>query len=874
MMGRVFSHRGLSLPGKWGKGGMHDHPTVDNQLGGGLTESSSESATRIALLPNPILLMDARGMVTEVSAGAASMLGIEQKEMLQGGWLRFFKDAPVITAAISAAAQKNLTAFQFEAELRRGEKASFGFTCVTLSGMPGMFSVTVSEASGGAYIPPTYRGEYDDFLEKTRGDRSMGYWMFDLPGDTIAWSDRAFDVLDPTAPGCQDARVSHHHARSRFHADDRDKLADALTACMEKGERVDCDVRMLRQNDTVRHVVLRGEADGAGKRVFGIFEDITSQVDQEAALRQAHDRLELIQAASHYGVWDWEVGREDMFFSDRLKTMLGFNEPGNLFQVRQILDILHPEDRQAYLLQVRNCIKLGEPVSVEVRVSTSSGGPLWVEIKCALGRGADGQPLRVVGTIANITQQRKTEDELRAARADAMQASDAKSEFVATVSHELRTPLNGIIGMLDLLAQSKLPDDQQPLADTATDSARALLAILDDLLDLSKLGADRLELSPEDFSPKDLAEGVVRLFGPTADKQHVRLTYAGDASLPDAIRADKVRLRQIITNLVGNAVKFTRDGDVTVVLSAEKAENGTQLLRCRVTDTGIGIPAETQQKLFEPYAQGRIEMVSDIRGTGLGLAICKRLAERMGGEIGVDSEPDKGSCFWFTVECEEPAAAGAPLSADGADARGKTETESDTETETGMSSARSAGTPPPAASMDRASMSASDADATHASSENPKGDIAMQDQPEAGERGHLLIAEDNLVNQRVITAMVSRLGYSYDIVPDGAEAVEAARNGGYDVILMDVQMPRIDGVMATRLIREEERDDGTHVPIIAITAHAMRGTREEYLAAGMSDFIPKPISVKSLAVTLQKYAGGTAAPGGDENSTGIAAHSA
>jgi len=838
---------------------MYDH---------GSTNGSDAASGGIAVLPNPILLINQRGMVLDASQGAAGVLRVPREELLQGGWLRFLKDAPSITNQIADAAARGITAFDFEAERRGPDGLRFAFDCVSLPDRSGHFSVTLTEGARERHLPAAYRGTYDRFLEKVDGARAEGFWMLDASHGTVTWSDNPFDLL---RDGEKEAVISEEHARTRFHQEDRPKLIEAVSGCLERGEPVNFHARLVRQEGAIRHVVVRGQKNSDGTKIFGVFTDLTDEINADMVARETADRLSLVQEASKHGVWDWHIGREQMYCSDHMKRTLGLDLRGNGMPVSKIMDTIHPDDVDRYREKLRACVIHGDPLNAEVRVRVPHGDVEWVEIKAALGRGPNGQPMRIVGTVADITPRRRTETDLRTAQAEAEDASNAKSEFVATVSHELRTPLNGIIGMLELLSQGNLTTEQQPLADTAADSARGLLAILDDLLDLSKLGADRLELSPETFDPAELARGVTRLFGPAAGKQHVSLTFEAGENLPPAVSTDRGRLRQIISNLVGNAVKFTRDGTVTVSMMSETAADGRHMLRCRVTDTGIGIDGETLNALFEPYSQGRSSF-AEFGGTGLGLAICKRLAERMGGEIGVDSTQGQGSTFWFTV-AYEPATP-ASRSVPGSEASAAPADAPVPPAPTADRPARPPAEAAPAQGHDLAPAASAAAPEKTTAAAGSAPAAAPGPAPEGAHRGHLLIAEDNHVNQRVITAMVSRLGYSYDIVPDGAEAVEAARKGGYDAVLMDVQMPRIDGVMATRLIREEERDTGAYVPIIAITAHAMRGTREEYLAAGMSDFLPKPISVKALAVTLQKFASRAESDSEEEKSTAFAAHSA
>jgi len=382
------------------------------------------------------------------------------------------------------------------------------------------------------------------------------------------------------------------------------------------------------------------------------------------------------------------------------------------------------------------------------------------------------------------------------------EASRAKSQFVANMSHEIRTPMNGVIGMASLLANTALSAEQRDYVDTIASSGRALLRIIDDILDFSKIESGHLELEKVDLAPRQLVAEVIRLFAPLARAKGLDLAATVEDAVAHVLSGDPGRLRQALVNLVGNALKFTEKGQVTVRVRVDADQDSAQLVRFAVRDTGIGIPPEALGRLFQPFAQADGSTTRRYGGTGLGLVISKRLVELMGGQLGVMSEPGEGSVFWFTARLERSALTARP----------------------------------------EAPEVASVAEAVPPATEPP---------PPATPRGRVLVAEDNVVNQKVAARILERLGFEVDVAGSGDEAVAAARRGTYAAILMDGQMPRTDGFEATRLIRAFE--GARHTPIIALTASAMRGDRERCLAAGMDDYLPKPVSPEQLEVVLRRW---------------------
>ncbi|RMF75996.1 MAG: PAS domain S-box protein [Acidobacteria bacterium] len=526
--------------------------------------------------------------------------------------------------------------------------------------------------------------------------------------------------------------------------------------------------------------------------VHGSIHDISDRVRVEQRVQRTETLLRALAEATPAGIAFTDPEDRFTYANPALARMLGYTPEQMVGMTLE--QVASPKEfiRLRAITEAR--ARGGWSSSYEAKLRHRDGHEIEVLVQASPLFDDDGRFTGTTAVITDVTERKRVTEELRRAKEEAEAATRAKSAFLANMSHEIRTPLNGILGMAELLEQLELPEEAREYVALIESSGRALAELVSDILDFSKIEADRLEIDKAAFSLPDLLREAAGTLAAVASRKGLALTCDLDPELPGIVSGDAHRVRQVVVNLLSNAIKFTDEGSVRLVAEPARREADRVEVHVRVIDTGCGIPPDKQRRIFEAFAQADPSTTRRHGGSGLGLAIVRGLVDAMGGRLWVDSTPGRGSIFHVLLPFE-PASARA---------------------EAGSSAAPRAATTAPAL--------------------------------------EILLAEDHPVNQLVTRRILEHAGHRVTVVANGEAAVHAVENGGFDIVLMDIEMPGMNGLEATRAIRQAERATGRHVPILALTAHAVAGDEDACLRAGMDGYVSKPVRADDLIAAVQAAA--------------------
>jgi PAS domain S-box-containing protein len=800
-----------------------------------------------------------------------------------------------------------------------------------------------------------------DITERKKAERTLMEserkfrTIFDNANDGISIANMDAHLLEVNQKTCDDLGYSRDELLQMTIMDfipqkDAAGMPERMKELHEQGDAIFEAVAIHKDGSVIQVEVNNRLIEYEGKPAMLIISrDITERKKAEKALQESESSLAKSQEIAHVGSWVLDIAANHLAWSDEVYRIFGLQPQEFDATYQAFLDAVHPEERIMVDTAYSSSLQEGKNTyEIEHRIIRRDTREIrYVHEKCVHEREPGGAVVRSLGVVHDVTEYKLAEEklltyaneleqknkELDQALIRAEEATRAKSEFLANMSHEIRTPMNGVIGMAGLLLDTELTDEQWQYAETVKVSGESLLQIINDILDFSKIEAGKLELETVDFDLQKMLDEFAAMLSVRAQEKELEFICAASPDVPVCLNGDPGRLQQILLNLAGNAVKFTEQGEVAVNVTLESETDSMARLHFSVRDTGIGIPDNKMDLLFNKFSQVDTSTTRQYGGTGLGLAISRQLVELMGGEIGVKSEMDKGSEFWFTIDLPK-ISSGERRKENTAEVEGAhilvvddnatnleilskrlsswgvkvEEAESGLAALQAMYHAHEDGDPFQVAILDM-QMPNMDGEAVANAIKSDKklkntslvmlsslgvrpdmknknfaayltkpvrhpelldilsailgnhrqkqsnAHVNARSSPDKSRNNiRILLAEDNIVNQRVAQSMLQKLGYHTDTVGNGTEAIKALEMMPYDLVLMDVQMPEVDGFEATRRIRDPRSSVLNHeIPVIAMTAYAMKGDKERCMEAGMNDYISKPVSVKALTETLKKW---------------------
>ncbi|SDM22815.1 PAS domain-containing protein [Maricaulis salignorans] len=616
----------------------------------------------------------------------------------------------------------------------------------------------------------------------------IGSWEVNLDADTVLWDSmtrKIHEVDDDYVPDLASA-VEFYPPEAR------EALQANIDRAIKLGEAWDLELPFVTARGNHAWVRAVGRAiavDGHVGKLVGSFQDITGRRAREEEAKSLSTRLAVALDASNLGVWEYDIQTRINTGDERMMTLLGLSGEVSL-TFDDWAAAIHPDDREAIIAGTRTAMEVGAGFSHAYRIVRPDGSIRHVRSRGLLCERLDGSAT-VIGVTDDVTDDVGRAEELDHQRARAESASQAKSQFLTNMSHEIRTPLNGVLGMSQLLRLTPLSDQQDRYVRTLQTSGEALLDLVEDILDISKIESGTIQLAREPFEVLPVVASVMDMVETAARRKAITICCEQAPGLPGVVLGDQKRLRQVLINIIGNAVKFTSEGSVTIQVEPQADDR----IRFCIADTGPGIAADQLERVFDRFAQVDASLTRQHGGSGLGLAICRDLVRLAGGEIGVRSEPGEGAEFWFEL----------PL--------------------------------PPAEASVVAPVS-------------PPAELPRPGGRRTGP-ARILVVDDVMTNRLVASALVENAGHQVRLAGNGREAIDALDSDRFDAILMDIQMPVMSGDEAIQCIRASGKPYST-IPIYAVTADATKGAREHYLEIGATGYLSKPLDIKEISAALDE----------------------
>ncbi len=780
-------------------------PVLRRQFGEAVHEQRLDRSFREMLetLPHFVWTCYPDGRCDYLSRQWIEYTGVPESEQLGFGWLaQLHPDDAARTAPAWNEAIRLGVVFDVDYRIRRADGAYRWFKTRAVP-MRGEDGSVVRWMGSNTDVDDQKRLEEKQRAEWARLD----FVMTATP--TVLYTARPFGDFGATFISDNVAAVLGHPAAcfvetpdfgiEHVHPDDVASLRDALSKPPPDG-RLTLEYR-FRHGDgrwrwVLNEVLFRRDAQGELSELIGSLVDITARKEAEERLQTSEARYALAVRGTSDGLWEWDVVNDAVYLSPRYLELRDYLPDDDIFRTQSgFVATVHPDDRARMQAAIAAHLQQRVPYDIELRLRMGGGEYRWFRDRCQAEWDASGTATRVAGAITDIAEQKQAAEALLVAKQQAEAANRAKSEFVANMSHEIRTPLNGITGAAQLLHLTTLTPSQREYVDAIATSSEALLALINDVLELSKIEAAQVELEHASFSLRASVADVLRSQGSLLQRKGLDVDVDVTASVPETLVGDARRLRQILLNLIGNAIKFTDAGRIRVSATVRERTNDVVVVTIAVQDTGIGIAADMLQKVFAPFVQADASTARRYGGTGLGLAISSRLAELMGGAIAAESEPGRGSTFFLQV----PFVVGDAV-------------------------------------VDDVSRRLRDVETVRW----------------RGPALRVLVVDDLPLNRLIATRLLEWQGHTAVEAKDGAEAVERTAHESFDAVLMDIQMPGMTGIEAVRSIRLREQSTAAHLPVIALTAHALHEERDQILLEGFDGYIAKPMSLETLLDELKR----------------------